>query len=428
MMTTQRYTRSAIFLHWALALLLAFQLSLGWRLEDFPRGYAGFAAFQLHKSVGILILALTVLRIAVRLTRPRPALMVDSPWARTLAHLVHLGLYGFMLGAPLTGWAIVSTSKIKLPTLLFGTVPLPHLPLPAAFNGPSGEAHEILGYIGVALFVLHVAGALRHQFAKHENILGRMTPGLPGDRVPAGKAALAAVVALAAVGLSLFAAKAMQFPASPPSAPTTDSADMASAPASDEPGLAPEESTAAAQAAPSEDASMAATEAVVPSAWAIDKSSRLGFTARWNGDAVTGTFTAWDAAVTFDPKALTGSSVRVSVDLASAATADSQRDEMLKGGDFFDVAAHPKATFTSRTIRAAGGNRYVADGTLSLHGANRPASLRFTVDIAGDKAKAAGTTTIDRTTFGVGSGEWAATDQIAGAVVVNFAITAKRKP
>lgn len=428
-MTTQRYTRSAIFLHWALALLLAFQLSLGWRLEDIPRGYAGFTAFQLHKSIGILILALTILRIAIRLFRPRPPLMADSAWARTLAHAVHLGLYGFMLGAPLTGWVIVSTSKIKLPTLLFGTIPLPHLPLPAAFNGPSAEAHEILGFIGVALFVLHVAGALRHQFAKHENILGRMIPGLPGERAPAGKAALAAVIALGVVALALLAAQAMPFPTSAPAVP----AEMAPAPddsdtTTDEASLAPEETTAAVQAAPSDDASMAATEAVAPSAWAIDKSSRLGFTARWNGDAVAGSFAKWDAAVTFDPKALADSSIRVSVDLGSTGTADSQRDEMLKGSDFFDVASHPKATFASRSIRAAGGNRYVADGTLSLHGVSRPASLRFTVDIAGDKARAAGSTTIDRTTFGVGSGEWAATDQIAGAVAVNFSITAKRKP
>lgn len=426
-MTAQRYTRSAMLLHWALALLLAFQLSLGWRLEDMPRGYAGFAAFQLHKSVGILILALTLLRIAVRLWRPRPPLMADSAWARTLAHLVHLGLYGFMLGAPLTGWAIVSTSKIKLPTLLFGTIPLPHLPLPPALNGPSGEAHEILAVLGVALFVLHLAGALRHQFAQRENILGRMIPGLQGDHVPTGKAAVATLIALAAIGVSLFAAKALQFPASAPAAPAPDAADSASMPADDESGLAPQESPAAATTAPSQDASVPATAAVAASPWAIDKSSRLGFTARWNGDAVAGSFAAWDAAVTFDPQALAESTIRVTVDLASASTADSQRDDMLKGGDFFDVAAHPRATFISRSIKAAGGNRYVADGTLSLHGVSRPASLRFTVDIAGDRAKAAGTTTIDRTTYGVGSGEWAATDQIAGAVTVNFALTAKRK-
>ena len=110
-MTLQRYSRTAIFLHWTIAFALAFQLALGWRLEDIPKGPGLFAAYQLHKSVGITILVLTLARIAIRIMRPRPALMADSVWAERLARAVHWLFYGVLLFGPLTGWIIVSTAE-----------------------------------------------------------------------------------------------------------------------------------------------------------------------------------------------------------------------------------------------------------------------------------------------------------------------------
>src|SRR3546814_18594147 len=67
----QRYSRLAIFLHWAIAALLAFQIAVGWALEDL--GARGFALFQWHKSIGLSILLLTCARIAIRYWKPRPA-------------------------------------------------------------------------------------------------------------------------------------------------------------------------------------------------------------------------------------------------------------------------------------------------------------------------------------------------------------------
>lgn len=127
-MNKTRYSLAAIFLHWAIAAALAFQIGLGWQLEALPRGPLLFAMFQLHKSVGITILLLSVLRLAIRWTMPRPAPMKDDPWKMRMAAWVQGGLYAFMIGAPLTGWLIVSTSSIKVPTLLFGIVPWPHMP------------------------------------------------------------------------------------------------------------------------------------------------------------------------------------------------------------------------------------------------------------------------------------------------------------
>ena len=140
-----------------------------------------------------------------------------------------------------------------------------------------------------------------------------------------------------------------------------------------------------------------------------------------------GSFTRWRAAITFDPTALDRSHIRVTVDLASADSGDAQRDESLKGNDFFDIAVHPQAIFTSTRIRSIGGDRYEAAGDLRLKGVSRPVTLRFTLKITGDRARVTGTTRLDRTRFRVGLGEWAATDAIAAAVPVDFAFTAVRE-
>ena len=183
----RRYSAVAILLHWAIALALAFQLALGFSM---PKDERGFALFQLHKSVGITILLLTLARLAWRLTH-RPPVAVEGGFQGFLAKAVHTLLYVFMVAMPLTGWAIVSTSRIEIPTVFWGVIPWPHLPLPGSLNEPFEETHELLAWIGIALIALHVAGALRHQFLVKDGLLRRMGPG--GSAWAAGQLALAVV-------------------------------------------------------------------------------------------------------------------------------------------------------------------------------------------------------------------------------------------
>jgi polyisoprenoid-binding protein YceI len=164
-----------------------------------------------------------------------------------------------------------------------------------------------------------------------------------------------------------------------------------------------------------------------PVAWTVQKGSSLTFTAAWSGSAIEGRFKTWTADILFSPEALDSSKLTVNVDMGSAATGDDQRDQSLPSGDFFDTAEHPKATFTATKFRKTGEGKFVADGTLDLRGVKKPLSLPFSLKIDGDTATARGVTTLDRTTFGVGQGEWASTDEIAAKVKVSFALTAKRK-
>ncbi|HZZ34551.1 MAG TPA: cytochrome b, partial [Caulobacteraceae bacterium] len=164
-----RYSTVAILLHWTIAALIVLQVVLGLRMGERTTPEA-FAVFQLHKSVGITILLLSLARLAWRLIhRPPPEPATLAPWERSLATAVHWAFYIVMLGMPLTGWIMVSTSRVVLPTLLYGAIPWPHLPVLPELAGPekavwfnaakTSHLTIILGAGG--LLALHVAGALK---------------------------------------------------------------------------------------------------------------------------------------------------------------------------------------------------------------------------------------------------------------------------
>src|SRR6201996_3289907 len=169
---SRRYATVAIALHWLIALAIAAQVSLAWRFEG-DHSPTGFALTQLHKSIGITVLLLSVLRLGWRLVNPPPPEPSGlKPWERGLSQTVHWGFYVIMIGMPLTGWIMVSASKTAIPTLLFGTIPWPNLPGFAAMAPGAKHAwheigengHGLLAWGTYGLFVLHVAGALKHQF------------------------------------------------------------------------------------------------------------------------------------------------------------------------------------------------------------------------------------------------------------------------
>jgi polyisoprenoid-binding protein YceI len=158
----------------------------------------------------------------------------------------------------------------------------------------------------------------------------------------------------------------------------------------------------------------------------VEPGSRLGFASAWGGQPVTGRFDRWRAEILFSPEALDRSRVTVSIDLASANTGDQQRDAVLPSADWFDAVAHPTAVFTATRFQKLGPDRYLAHGTLQLKGVSRPQDLAFRLKITGDRAEAMGSSSLERTAFRIGEGEFAATDQIPGKVTVTVALKARR--
>jgi cytochrome b561 len=183
----ERYNTVAIILHWVIALGILVQIVMGLAMTHLaiPIGLK-FTLYQLHKSIGITVLLAILLRAVWRFTYTPPALPETMPaLERRAAWATHFVLYVFMLALPFTGWALVSASPYNIPTVLYGVVPLPDLPVFSTLANKQAASnimtfiHSRLAFILIALLALHIAAALRHHFLLRDGVLHRMIPFLP---------------------------------------------------------------------------------------------------------------------------------------------------------------------------------------------------------------------------------------------------------
>jgi polyisoprenoid-binding protein YceI len=162
----------------------------------------------------------------------------------------------------------------------------------------------------------------------------------------------------------------------------------------------------------------------IPSAHAVDWSadsakSKLRFSSTAEGMAFEGQFKQFAPSIRFDPSDLASARFDVKITLASADTANADRDETLKGSDFFAVERFPQANYVATAFRDLGNGRFAADGNLSLRGVDKPVTLEFTW-VAKDKhATLDGSATLNRLDFAVGAGDWADASTVAHEVRVS---------
>ena len=167
-------------LHWLTAVLIVVMVVLGLIMVDLPLGVRKLELYALHKSVGVVILALTALRLAWRLSGTRPVLLGPSrPYERVLARGVHVSFYIVLLAMPLSGWLMSSAANFSVN--VFGLFTLPDLVAPdKRLEETFHAAHYWLSWVLIALLALHVAGALKHHFFLRNDTLRRMIPGWRG--------------------------------------------------------------------------------------------------------------------------------------------------------------------------------------------------------------------------------------------------------
>ena len=170
---------------------------------------------------------------------------------------------------------------------------------------------------------------------------------------------------------------------------------------------------------------LAAVSAAQAAEWKILPGGTLTFAGAQAGEKFWGRFDRFDARISFDPEKLAEAKIVVTVDVASAATGDKQRDTALPDADWFDISAFPQARFESRRVtRTATG--YEAVGDLTLRGVRKEIRLPFTLAIDGRKAEAKGHADLRRDDFGVGQGQWASDEWISFDVGVDFDLKAER--
>ena len=176
-----RYSTTAIVLHWVLAISILTVFAVGFFLDDMPLSPFKLKVINWHKWAGASILFLSVLRLVWRITHRPPALpaRIESAmpgWQRTAYHATHHLMYLLFFAVPLLGWAYSSAKGF--PIVWFGVLPLPDLlPVNKELAETLKDLHGLAAFGLIGLVGLHVAAALKHQFIDRDGLISRMLPG-----------------------------------------------------------------------------------------------------------------------------------------------------------------------------------------------------------------------------------------------------------
>ena len=182
-----RYTGTAIALHWIIGLLMVVNVALAWAWPVAP-DEAVRTLINNHKSIGITVLALVSMRLLWRLSHRPPALPEHHrPWEKRAAHAAHMMLYVVMFAMPLSGWIMDSAweKAADNPNFWFGLFEWPRLGFIMSMDAATkksvhdvfGQMHEVAAFILYFLVIVHVGGALKHQFLDKDKELARMGLG-----------------------------------------------------------------------------------------------------------------------------------------------------------------------------------------------------------------------------------------------------------
>ena len=402
--TTHSYGAIAKGFHWLTALLILTIIPLGLIANDLAHAVRNpdiatteadtaraALLFSLHKTIGVTIFVVALLRILWAIIQPHPRLLNgDKPAEAWLASTVHWLLYGSLVLVPLTGWVHhAATSGFAPIWWPFGQT-LPFVPKDEGVAETSATLHYILQWVLIGAVTLHILGALKHHVIDRDATLRRMLPGrttaTPTDRQPGH--ALPFVTALAVWAIAIGGGAAAGF-------------------------FSHEHETGA---------ETAALEAV-ESDWQVQEGT-LDITVSQMGSDVSGTFADWTAEIAYseDPDADgKHGNVTVTVSIPSL-TLGSVTDQAM-GPDYFAAETHPTATFTADIL--AEGDGHVADGTLTIKDQSVPVTLPFTLAIDGDTATAQGALSVDRRDFNIGLGT---KDEgtLGFTVDISFDLTANR--
>ncbi|HEY9040045.1 MAG TPA: cytochrome b/b6 domain-containing protein [Roseovarius sp.] len=388
--------------HWAIALMILTMFALGWTASTL----AGWIEapeisvtddtiawtkllFSIHKTMGVAIFLLAILRILWAISQPKPGLLNgDNGPEATLAETVHWLLYGSLIAVPLSGWVYHAATTGYAPIWWPLGQDLPFVPKDAQLAEISAALHFILQWVLAGAVTLHIVGALKHHFIDRDATLRRMLPGrmeaVPTDQQPGHALPIfaALVIWAAALGAGAWA------------------------------GWLTPEAAARGEAL-----------SAVQSDWTVQDGA-LNVTIVQGGSEVTGSFADWTASIAYSetPDA-EGQHGDVTVTVAIPSLSLGSVADQAMGPDYFAAEQWPTATFTADLVQAENG--LIADGTLRIRDQEVPVQMPVTLDIADDTAEAAGSLTIDRRDYAVGLG-MKDEGTLAFDVAINWQLTATR--
>ncbi len=394
--TSAQYGAVAKTFHWLTAFGILAVIPLGIIANDMPYDTAEQLAdkallFSLHKTIGVTLFFVAVLRILWALSQPKPApLHTDRKIESLMAEIVHWLLYGSLVLVPLSGWIHHAATEGFAPIWWPFGQNLPLVPESVTLSETTAGLHIVFERVLIVSLVLHIAGAIKHAVIDKDQTLARMLPGRRASTVASlrpQRGWMPPVVAIfvwaAAIGLGSMAGVY-----------TKDGAVISSAPALEQ----------------------------VESEWAVIDGT-LGITVQQMGANVRGSFADWTADISFDETVKNGVAGSVDVRIAITSLTLGSVTQQAMGPDYFASGDFPTARFTAEIENTAEG--YVALGVLNLRGVDVPVTLAFDLTLDNDTARMQGSTRLDRRSFDIGSGM---TDegQLAFDVLVGIELTAQR--
>ncbi|HEY8964202.1 MAG TPA: cytochrome b/b6 domain-containing protein, partial [Alphaproteobacteria bacterium] len=303
-------------LHWIIMLLVLMMLVQGFIMDDIPNQADKFWVYSLHKSMGITVLFLMLVRLGWKIyNKPNPLPLPNhKSWERALATFIHWGFYVLLLAQPLTGWLMTGAANSTINWFGFFVVPNLNAPNPE-MRDIFRSIHDTLPLVIITFILLHVAGAVKHAVIDRDKTLNRMVPFAP-------------------VALVL----------------------MAMIPA------------------------IARADDAIPNWTIDRNQSALTITATQEGAPFDATFKAFDGTIAMDPKNPTTGTADIIIDLKSFDSGNKERDSSTQGKEWFDLANFPTATYKVKSFdKGAADGTYTAHGTLFLRGIERPLDLPFTL-------------------------------------------------
>lgn len=391
---SQRYSLFAILLHWITVALLVSIAAIGWYMSDLPDGAPGQESlFQLHKSLGISVLFLTIARITWRLMNPPPPLPSDlSSWEKLLASSVHIGFYVLLFVIPLSGWIYVSTATdFQIPTVLFGLISWPHLPFSAGsnletINAVAESAHSALVWATIVLLILHVAGAVKHHISGEHGVLHRM---LSANSSPILTRRLAIAVAVPVI---LFVSIAL--------CSNTVNRDNQSL----------------------QDHTLSNT-----GNWVVNyDQSEIGFSGVHDGSDFSGSFENWSANILFDEEELDRSRAVVQILSSSAKTGTRLYDDSLIASEWFDVANHSTILITVDEIEKVD-DTYTSRAIINLKDIEITVPFTFAISFEDSNAEMTGQAILNRDSLNLGQVSDPDNEWVSNRIIVEVNVSATRR-
>ncbi len=370
--TATRYGSVTRSFHWLTALLIMTLIPVAMIAHELPHDISEQLArkawlYSLHKTLGVGVFFVALLRIIWALSQPKPAsLHPDRKMENFLAETAHWLLYGSLVLAPMSGWIHHAATSGFAPIWWPLGQSLPLVAKSKSVSALFGGLHWVFGKVMIVSLLLHIAGAFKHYFIDKDATLRRMLNGAPDLRdLDATRHGYVSLIATFAIwGIVLTGAGFAGFYA--PKAGATDAAALSD----------------------------------VTSDWTVEQGTvAIGVTQF--GSTVEGSFTDWTANISFDPTIQGGTSGQVEVVIAIGSLTLGSVTDQAMGPDFFDASQFETATFNADVITNIDG--FVAQGTLTIKDVTIPVTMPFRLSLNEGEANVKAQLMLNRMDFGIGA-------------------------